>query len=535
MKLQTLFKVTAIASALALAGCGGDISVNPTVNDNSTNNSNNTVNNPPPSGGTTDPGTENLCAEHNGVQGAFDGRDCEYNLEFASRNIQITENITFTELPDGGVHVFDGALLIGEDCDTTTGCTINENGPVMTVEPGATLAFTSGEAIIRVARGAKLNAIGTFEKPVTFTSANAFTRFDVVGNGPRFADWGGIIINGQGITNQCTDAQRDANTCNVASEGIISYYGGNDNSDDSGSMKYAKVWYAGSGPRAGGDGDDLNSVTLNAVGSGSSFEFVHVHQGYDDGFEFFGGAANVKHLVFTDVQDDSMDIDSGWQGNGQFIFIKHGTVNVDGTDVFMGNGGFEADGESNSGPEYSQAPPSRPTLANVTVVTTDGLSTRDGDPSIAMKFDDNFQGQLYNYLLVKEDVSTNDTRCILITGDGELGIVDGDLNFFNSVMACVAENEFNSSALLSDGTSREDWFDNGGANERIGGNATVFAADGFSTDMSSTDITIAANDLSALDNSFFEAVDFIGAVSSDDTTSEWYQWVQAALAAAEQD
>ncbi|WP_339879039.1 hypothetical protein [Pseudidiomarina gelatinasegens] len=532
MNLQTLFKITAIASALALAGCGGDIEVNPTVNDNSVNNSNNS------SGGgetPTDPTGDNLCASYNGLQGAFDGRDCEYNLEFASRNVEITEDITFAELPDGGVHVFDGALLIGEDCDTTTTCTINETGPVVTVEPGATLAFTSGEAIVRVARGAKLNAIGTFAKPVTFTSANAFTRFDVVGNGPRFADWGGIIVNGQGITNQCTDAQRDANTCNVSSEGIVSYYGGNDNADDSGSMKYAKIWYAGSGPRAGGDGDDLNSLTLNAVGSGSSYEYVHIHQGYDDGIEFFGGAANVKRVVFTDTQDDSMDIDAGWQGNAQFLYIKHGTVNVDGTDVFMGNGGFEADGEKNSGPEYSQAPTSRPTIANVTVVTTDGLSTRDNDLSTAMKFDDNFQGQLYNFLLVKDDVATNDTRCILFTGDGELGVVADGLDFFSSAMACVAENEFTSAALLPDGSTHQEWFDNGGLNARLGGNATVFAADGFATDMTSADITVTADDLSALGNDYFETVDYIGAVSSDDTSSEWYQWVEAALAAAEQD
>src|SRR5690554_6845658 len=195
MKLQALYKITAVAAALVLAGCGGDINVSPTVNDNST------INNPPPTGGGGDGGgnggtpNENLCAVHNGIQGAFDGRDCEYNLEFASRSVEVTEDLTFVELPNGGVHVFDGALLIGKDCDTTTSCTIDENGPVVTVEPGATLAFTSGEAIVRVARGAKLNAIGTFDKPITFTSANAFTRFDVVGDGPRFADWGGIIIN----------------------------------------------------------------------------------------------------------------------------------------------------------------------------------------------------------------------------------------------------------------------------------------------------------------------------------------------------
>lgn len=534
MKLQAIFRITAVASALVLAGCGGDIQITPTVNDNSTNNSGNTstVTNPAP---VTPPAAVNPCAEHSGVQGAYDGRDCEYNLEFASRNVEIVEDVTFAELPDGGVHVFDGALLIGRDCDTSTGCSINQDGPEVTVEPGAVLAFTSGEAIVRVARGAKLNAIGTFAKPISFTSANAFTRFDVVGNGPRFADWGGIIVNGQGITNQCTDAQRTANTCNRASEGIVSHFGGNNNADDSGSMRYVKIWYAGSGPRAGGDGDDLNSLTLNAVGSGSSYEFIHVHQGYDDGIEFFGGAANLKHIVVTDTQDDSIDIDSGWQGNAQFLFIKHGTVDIDGTDVFMGNGGFEADGESNSGAAYSQAPASRPTIANVTVITTDGLSTRDNAKSIAMKFDDNFQGQLYNFVLVKEDVATNDSRCVSFTSDGEKGVAEGDLNFFNSVMACVAENEFASAALFANGETRQQWFDNAGSNERIGGNATVFNADGFSTNMLSPDITISANDLSTLDTSFFDTVNFVGALSNSDTSSEWYRWVQTAVAAAEQD
>lgn len=534
MKLQDLFKVTAIASALVLAGCGGDIKITPTVNDNSVNNSGNTstITNPPP---TQPPAATNPCAENNGVQGAFDGRDCEYNLNFAGRNVQILEDVTFVELPEGGVHVFDGALLIGRDCDTTTGCTIDQDGPVVTVEPGATLAFTSGEAIVRVARGAQLNAMGTFAKPITFTSANAFDRFDVVGSGPRFADWGGIIVNGNGITNQCTDAQRNGGTCNVPSEGIVSHYGGNNNADSSGSMRFVKIWYAGSGPRAGGDGDDLNSLTLNAVGSGSMYDFIHIHQGYDDGIEFFGGAANIKHVVVTDTQDDSIDIDSGWQGNAQFLYIKHGTVNVDGTDVFMGNGGFEADGETNAGPTYSQAPASRPTIANVTIVTTDGLSTRDRAPSIATKFDDNFQGQLYNFLLVKDDVSTNDTRCVFFTSDGEKGVAEGDLDFFNSVMACVAENEFSSNALFANGETRQQWFDNEGSNERIGGNATVFNADGFSTNMASPDITISANSLSTLDNSFFDTVNFIGALSNSDTSSEWYRWVQTALAAAEQD
>ncbi|EKE83672.1 hypothetical protein [Idiomarina xiamenensis] len=530
MKLSTFFKISAVTAALALAGCGGDINVTPTVNDGgSGGNGGNGGNN-----GGDNGGSDNPCASYDDLQGSYDGQDCSYNATFASKNVEIEQDLTFAELPDGGVHIFDGALQIGRDCNTTTGCEINQDGPVMTVEPGATLAFTSGEAIIQVARGAKLVAEGTFDKPIKFTSANEFARFDVAGNGPRFSDWGGIIINGNGITNQCTDAQRDAGTCNVESEGIVSYYGGNDNADDSGSMRYAQIWYAGSGPRDGGDGDDLNSLTLNAVGSGSSYEYLHIHQGYDDGIEFFGGAANVKHIVFTDNQDDSMDIDAGWQGKAQFLFIKHGTVNVDGQDVFMGNGGFEADGEKNSGAEYAGAPASAPRIANVTIITTDGESTRDGDPSIATKFDDNFQGKLYNFLEVKTAGRAND-GCILFTNDGELGVDNGELEFYNSVMACVNEFVDNDGNTFADGESYAQWFDNGGANIRIGGNATVLNDDGISTDMSSADITITANDLSSLNDDFFDSVDFIGALSNSDTSSEWYQWVQTAVAFADQD
>ena len=178
MKFNTLFKISAVTAALFLAGCGGDINVTPTVNNNGGSDA----------GGDTgggDSGSSNPCASYADIQGEYDGQDCSYDTDFASATIEIAEDITFEELPDGGVHVFDGALQIGEDCDTTTDCEINQNGPVMTVEPGAVLAFTSGEAIIQIARGAQLNAIGTFDKPVKFTSANEFDRLNVSGDAPR--------------------------------------------------------------------------------------------------------------------------------------------------------------------------------------------------------------------------------------------------------------------------------------------------------------------------------------------------------------
>ncbi|MCV2884839.1 hypothetical protein OE749_09035 [Aestuariibacter sp. AA17] len=538
MELKNVFKVSAISLALVLAGCGGDIEITPTVNDNSTT-TDNSVNNSNNNSGTDQSG-DAQCASYEGsagtVEGTYDGTDCLYNDSFASKNISITSNITFEELPNNGVHVFEDALLIGADGDTTQDFTVPANGPTMTVKPGATLAFRSGEAIIRIARGAKIQAVGTAAKPITFTSALAFDRLDNEGNGPQYADWGGIIINGNGITDQCTDAERDANTCNVASEGITSYFGGNDNTDSSGNIKFAKIWYAGSGPRVGGEGDDLNSLTLNAVGSGSEFDYIHVHQGFDDGVEIFGGATTLKHIVVTDTQDDSFDFDAGWQGKAQFLFVKHGTVTTrTGSVANMGNGGFESDGVKGS--SSAQVSPSNPTIANVTVITSDANSVRDDDPSIAFKFDDEFNASIYNALIVK--TAGTQSQCISFSGDGEKQA--DKIGFNNSVMACAAEfndedGTFNSGkepASLT-GTTLTAWFDNAGANERIGGNAAVLAENGFATDTASSDITISANDLSGLD-SFFDSAAYIGAVSDQDTSSTWYSWVQTAVAAAEQD
>ncbi|MDG1751429.1 MAG: hypothetical protein P8I03_07200 [Thalassotalea sp.] len=533
MQMKSLFKVSAIACALTLVGCGGDIQITPTVNDNSTttdnsvSNSNNTSNE-----GTTEPvECSSYETDAGTVEGSFDGLDCLYNDSFASKNISITANLTFEELPDGGIHVFEDALLIGEDGRTDEGFVVPVNGPTMTVKPGATLAFTSGEAIVRIARGAKIQAVGTAEKPVTFTSAFAYDRHDLEGKGAQYADWGGIIINGNGLTNQCTNAQRAADTCNVGSEGITSYFGGNDNEDSSGKIKWAKIWYAGSGPRVGGEGDDLNSLTLNAVGSGSSFDYLHIHQGFDDGIEFFGGASNIKHIVVTDTQDDAIDVDAGWKGNAQFLFIQHGTVTTrDGATAFMGNNGFETDGEKNGGDDYSEVPASFPTIANVTVITTDGASVRDEDPSQAHKFDDAIKTNYYNSLAIKTD-SSNGTDCIEFKSDGLKNAAE--IKFNNSVLAC--SSEFKDATQMPAEMSVEQWYENGGINQRVGGDADVLSADGFSTNSASTAITISANDLSDLDSSFFDTVDFIGAVSDQDTSSAWYKWVEAAVTAANND
>ena len=202
----------------------------------------------------------------------------------------------------------------------------------------------------------------------------------------------------------------------------------------------------------------------------------------------------------------------------------------------MGNNGFETDGEKNGGAEYSEAPTSNPTFANVTVITSDGSSVRDDDPSQAFKFDDAIKSMYYNTLIVKTD-GTNGTNCIEHKSDGEINV--DEVSFSNSVMACV--NEFKGEQTFISGkepaaltgTAKADWFDNSGANQRIASTSSVLA-NAFATDVDSADITVTANDLSGL-GAFFQAGNYIGAVSENDTNSDWYKWVEAAVTAADQD
>jgi hypothetical protein len=60
--------------------------------------------------------------------------------------------------------------------------------------------------------------------------------------------------------------------------------------------------------------DELNGLTLNAVGSGTVIENLEVYSTFDDGVEFFGGAANISNLVALYVRDDSIDFSDGWSG-----------------------------------------------------------------------------------------------------------------------------------------------------------------------------------------------------------------------------
>lgn len=215
------------------------------------------------------------------------------------------------------------------------------------VREGATLNIQAGTWVIGeagsvgslvVERGGRLNAIGTREEPIVFTSDQA------PGTRAR-GDWGGIIINGRAPINVPGGE--------AEGEGDTGVYGGDDPNDNSGSLRYVRVEFAGV---EFSPDNELNGIAFQGVGRGGTYEYIQVHMNRDDGLEWFGGTADIKHAVVSNAGDDSFDWTFGWIGRAQFIAIVQRGDDAD--------NGIEADGNE-FGNDF--LPLSNPQIYNITM------------------------------------------------------------------------------------------------------------------------------------------------------------------------
>jgi hypothetical protein len=148
------------------------------------------------------------------------------------------------------------------------------------------------------------------------------------------------------------------------SEGQPSNYGGNDNADNSGVLRYVVVKHTGFEVAPG---DELNGITFNAVGSGTTVENVQAYSTFDDGLEFFGGAVNVSNVVVLYARDDSLDFSDGYSGTISNALIIH--YRTDGNRCIEGDNISE---ERATGEPLDTAPQSAPTFRNLTCITSNG-------------------------------------------------------------------------------------------------------------------------------------------------------------------
>ncbi|MBL7779904.1 MAG: T9SS type A sorting domain-containing protein [Saprospiraceae bacterium] len=242
-----------------------------------------------------------------------------------------------------------------------------KNGATLTIEAGTTIKgdkITKGALI--VTRGSKIIAEGTAAEPIVFTSNEA---------SPTYGDWGGVIILGNGTTNNsfqgtagCGEIEGGVNNAN--GDGL---YGGGcgggtpNATDNSGTLKYVRIEYPGI---AFQPNNEINGLTLGGVGSGTIIDNVQVSYSGDDSFEWFGGSVNCKHLIAYRGLDDDFDADFGYNGNIQFAYAQRDPEVAD----VSGSNGFEVD---NNATGTAATPKTRPTFSNVTIAGPSGSVAAD--------------------------------------------------------------------------------------------------------------------------------------------------------------
>lgn len=263
------------------------------------------------------------------------------------------------------IDITDADLVAGQTYNWTRnniyvleGTVFVEDGAILNIEAGTLVKFkpnvsgTEPSALI-ICRGAKIFANGTVNDPIIFT-AEIDDVSDPNDLGPTDnALWGGVAILGKAATSK--NGNSEVNLEGIPTTEPRGVYGmpagQNVDNDNSGIMRYCSIRHGGSALTSG---SELNGLSLGAVGSGTTLEYIEIYANSDDGIEFFGGTVNLKYAAVAFVEDDCYDWDEAWTGKGQFWF------SIQRADV--ADNGWECDGST---PD-NVAPFSDPIVYNAT-------------------------------------------------------------------------------------------------------------------------------------------------------------------------
>ena len=332
-----------------------------------------------------------------------------------SGNINTTTTLTSDKVwtLKGYVYVTDGAKLI--------------------IQPGTTIISDVAEkGALCIERGAQIIAEGTATKPIIFTSGKAV--------GERTpGDWGGIIILGKAKTNRSSEPTIEG--------GIGRAFGGTNDADNSGVLKYVRIEYAGI---AAMPNSEINALTLGGVGSGTIIENVQTVYANDDAFEFFGGTVNAKNLYAYATADDDFDFDFGYTGTITNGVAKRDPQFVDSGDA--GNG-VECD---NDGTGSSAQPTTHPKLLNMILVGPN-VSTALSNHNLGLRFRRATQFTMKNSVVwgwMKGGLSLESNETTQFIKDGvsvfegnSIGTFNPTLNFISKSTTILTSEQLKTLAL----------------------------------------------------------------------------------------
>ncbi len=380
-----------------------------------------------------------------------------------------------------------------------------EDGATLTIQPGTIIkGDKNSKGTLIIKRGAKINAAGTSSQPIVFTSNQPAGSRD-------YGDWGGIILCGRANNNQPGGEA-------LIEGGPDAYYGGGtspNDADNSGTMQYVRIEFPGIALQPN---QEINGLTLGAVGSGTTIDHIQVSYSGDDSYEWFGGAVNMKHIVALRGWDDDFDTDNGFRGKVQFaVGIRDHNIADQ-----SGSNGFESDNDASGS---SSTPITRPIFSNVSLFgpLAESISTPNTQFKRGAHLRRNSRLNMHNTLVAGYPTG------LLIDGTlAEANATNGDLQ----VRHCVLAGNPTPLSVISGSTfDITTWF-----NTASFGNALV-------TDLSGLGLTLPVNmtapsllpsggslllsgaDFSgAVADPFFQQVSFRGAFGTENWTSGWTNW-----------
>lgn len=229
-----------------------------------------------------------------------------------------------------------------------------------------------------VRRYGYMHSVGTVTEPIVMTSMLA------VGARER-GDWGGLVING---CDSCNDPSGQ-----FSSEGNGGIGGGFASGDNSGCVIYTRQEFSG---RVFALNNELNGITLNGVGRGTTIHHVQINQNADDGIEWFGGTVDIKYAIVSGCDDDKFDTDLGSNFRAQFLI---GIVDTLKATASTNHQGFEWDNRPAA--PFGLSPVNAPMVANVTLIGQGYDFNPGGVAHHSVHFRRGTAGKVYNTLFTR--------------------------------------------------------------------------------------------------------------------------------------
>lgn len=298
-----------------------------------------------------------------------------------------------------------------------SGRVIVTDGVTLTIEPGTIIKGQEGQGVsaaaLMIARGGKLNAVGTAEKPIIFTSINDDIKIgETAGTNYSETDrgkWGGLVILGKAPIS--FSGALEAQIEGVPAEESLGLYGGSVANDNSGTIKFVSIRHGGAEYTPG---SEINGLTLGGVGSGTVISDIEIFANSDDGIELFGGTVSPKNILVSHQGDDAIDIDQAYAGTLDGFLVVHGGDTDKGLEI--------------DGPEGAENATGKFILKNGTVIGSGNVGNPADFKSKAQGTVENVVFQGYDEGQLIKIAASYDANCGS-TSNAYKNLVDGNLVF----------------------------------------------------------------------------------------------------------